>query len=278
MELRMLIRRTLVPSVAAAALVVVPAATTTATPPADPGLVTSPGVVVLVSPPSAGGDGGGPAGGTGGVYPYGYPTPPSTPRPGSCSAARCCSCSTPPPVSTLWSRYSRSGCPAKPIATLYADGPPDPDHWVRIWPWTTGWHTATLSVTTAAGCVDTTTHTFLVLEEPPRVELPEVGLPEIPSAYPVTELEPADLAEAARQLRAIIEALPPTTARDRATRTADRRRCGGARDAHVQRRGYGSTPSAVTLMTMESRDMARSITSSRCSASTWTANGWRHLR
>jgi hypothetical protein len=33
----------------------------------------------------------------------------------------------------------------------------------------------------------------------------------------VPELDPADLAEAARQLRAIVEALPPTTARDRAT-------------------------------------------------------------
>lgn len=29
--------------------------------------------------------------------------------------------------------------------------------------------------------------------------------------------QPADLAEAARQLRALVEALPPTTARDRAT-------------------------------------------------------------
>lgn len=34
---------------------------------------------------------------------------------------------------------------------------------------------------------------------------------------PVPELDPADLAEAARQLRALVEALPPTTARDRAT-------------------------------------------------------------
>jgi hypothetical protein len=37
------------------------------------------------------------------------------------------------------------------------------------------------------------------------------------SDRPEPELDPADLAEAARQLRAIVEALPPTTARDRAT-------------------------------------------------------------
>lgn len=34
---------------------------------------------------------------------------------------------------------------------------------------------------------------------------------------PVPELSPAALAEAARQVRALIEALPPTTARDPAT-------------------------------------------------------------
>jgi hypothetical protein len=34
---------------------------------------------------------------------------------------------------------------------------------------------------------------------------------------PVLELQPVDLAEATRQLRAIVEALPPTTARERAT-------------------------------------------------------------
>lgn len=152
----MLIRRTLLPTIAVA-LALVPAATAAATP--SGGFEPPPGS------PSAGGQGD--------IYPVGYPVA-VLEVPSASLLHRQIQFVL--DASTGLDIVSQELRIYEPDGTLVfglrAYEPPSPDVWANYWPDTTGIHTVTLTVTTAAGYVDSIEHEFLVWRVPEPTSLP----------------------------------------------------------------------------------------------------------
>jgi hypothetical protein len=174
----MLIRRSLAPFLAVALLAVAPTAALAAPLP-DPELAT-PGdwqeldlATPPPTPPTPPTDSGGPVAGDADVLPYGYPeavlnAPQVVLLSGSIQFVLDASTGL-DIVEQQLHLYDPAGTL---VSWLRTTGPPDSGSWLNYRPTTTGAHTATLSVTTAAGYVDTTEHTFMVIQILPPITFP----------------------------------------------------------------------------------------------------------